>query len=43
VLKQHPSKPAYSATLVKYTELLCQKPSGVGYCSNIPTAVIVGE
>ena len=40
VLKQHPTKPAYSATLVKYTELLCQKPNGVAYCSSIPTSVI---
>ena len=40
VLKQHPSKPAYAATLVKYTELLCQKPNGVAYCSSIPTSVI---
>lgn len=39
VLKQHPTKPAYSATLVKYTELLCQKPSGVAYCKNIPTTI----
>ncbi len=40
VLKQHATKPAYGATLVKYTELLCHKPSGVGYCSSIPTSVI---
>lgn len=40
VLKQHPTKPAYAATLVKYTELLCQKPNGVAYCSSIPTSVI---
>ena len=39
VLKQHSTKPAYSATLVKYTELLCQKPSGVAFCKNIPTTV----
>lgn len=39
VLKQHPTKPAYSATLVKYTELLCHKPSGVAYCKNIPTTM----
>lgn len=29
VLKQHPTKPAFSATLVKYTELLCHKPYGI--------------
>ncbi len=40
ILKQHPTKPAYSATLVKYTELLCQKPSGVAFCSGIPTTVL---
>lgn len=39
VLKQNANKPAYSATLVKYTELICQKPSGVAYCKNIPTTV----
>ncbi len=39
VLKQHPTKPAYSATLVKYTELLCQKPSGVAFCKNLPTTI----
>ncbi len=39
ILKQHASKPAYSATLVKYTELLCQKPSGVGFVSGLSTTV----
>lgn len=39
VLKQNANKPAYSATLVKYTELLCQKPSGVAFCKNLPTTV----
>ena len=39
VLKQHASKPAYSATLVKYTELVCQKPSGVAFCKGLPTTV----
>lgn len=39
VLKQHPTKPAYSATLVKYTELVCHKPNGVAYCKSIPTTV----
>ena len=40
ILKQAATKPTYAATLVKYTELICQKPSGVAYCSNIPTSVI---
>ncbi len=39
ILKQNATKPAYSATLVKYTELICQKPNGVAYCSGIPTTV----
>ncbi len=39
VLKQNPTKAAYSATLVKYTELLCHKPNGVAYCKNIPTSI----
>ena len=39
VLKQNANKPAYSATLVKYTELLCHKPSGVAYCNSIPTTI----
>ena len=43
ILKQHPTKPAFSATLVKYTELLCQKPSGVAFCKNIPTSIPSAE
>lgn len=39
VLKQNATKPAYSATLVKYTELICQKPNGVAYCKKIPTTI----
>lgn len=39
VLKQHANKAAYSSTLVKYTELLCHKPSGVAFCKNIPTSI----
>ncbi|MGN1201363.1 MAG: phage major capsid protein [Candidatus Caccovivens sp.] len=39
VLKQHPTKPAYSATLVKYTELVCHKPNGVGFVSGLSTSV----
>ena len=43
VLKQHASKPAYSATLVKYTELVCQKPSGVGFVTGLSTSVPTSE
>ena len=34
ILKQIPGKAAYSATLVKYAELICRKPAGQGamYC-----------
>ncbi len=39
ILKQHQNKPAYSATLVKYTELMCQKPNGVAFVSGLPTSV----
>ena len=39
VLKQHPTKPTYSATLVKYAELICQKPNGVGFCTGMPTTI----
>jgi len=39
VLKQHPTKPAYSSTIVKYTELLCQKPSGLAFCTGISTTM----
>lgn len=39
ILKQDASKPAFSATLVKYTELLCQKPSGVGFVSGLATSL----
>ncbi len=30
VLKQEPGKPVYTATLVKYAELMCERPSGQG-------------
>lgn len=43
VLRQNATKPAYSATLVKYTELICQKPNGVAYCKSIPTTIPTGE
>lgn len=39
ILKQNANKPTYSATLVKYTELVCQKPNGVAFCSGIPTTI----
>lgn len=43
VLRASASKPAYSATLVKYTELVCQKPNGVAFCKNIPTSIPSSE
>ncbi len=39
VLKQSASKPSYMATLVKYTEMLCQKPNGVAFVSGLSTTV----
>lgn len=38
VLKQVPGKPVYTATLVKYAELLCSKPCGQGMLSGITEA-----
>ncbi len=38
VLKQIASKPIYTATLVKYAELLCEKPCGQGMLSGITEA-----
>ncbi len=35
VLKQVPGKPVYTATLVKYAELLCSRPCGQGLLTNI--------
>ncbi len=35
VLKQVPGKPVYSATLVKYAELLCERPCGQGMLKGI--------
>ncbi|MBQ8296096.1 MAG: phage major capsid protein [Clostridia bacterium] len=35
VLKQIPGKPVYTATLVKYAELICERPCGQGYISGI--------
>jgi hypothetical protein len=35
ILKQVPGKPVYTATLVKYAELMCYKPGGQGMISGI--------
>ena len=35
ILKQVPGKPVYTATLVKYAELMCDRPSGQGKLSGI--------
>ena len=35
ILKQVPGKPVYTATLVKYAELMCEKPSAQGMLSGI--------
>ncbi len=39
ILKQNPNYPTYSATLVKYAELICDKPSGQGKLSNIASTL----
>lgn len=38
VLKQIPGKPVYTATLVKYAELMCSRPNGQGMLSGITEA-----
>lgn len=38
VLKQVPGKPVYTATLVKYVELLCERPGGQGIIKDIAEA-----
>jgi len=38
VLKQIPGKPVYTATLVKYAELICSCPNGQGMLSGITEA-----
>ena len=38
ILKQVPGKPVYTATLVKYAELLCSRPNGQGMISGITEA-----
>lgn len=35
MLRQVPGKPVYSATLVKYADLLCSRPNGQGMLSGI--------
>ena len=35
ILKQVPGKPVYTATLVKYAELMCERPNGQGLISGI--------
>jgi hypothetical protein len=37
ILKQVPGKPVYTATLVKYAELMCTRPNGQGMLQNIIT------
>jgi len=39
ILKQIAGKPAYTATLVKYAELICDKPNGQAKISNVSTSV----
>ena len=43
ILKQNPDYATYSATLVKYAELLCDKPGGQGKISNIATTLTPPE
>ena len=35
ILKQIPGKPVYTATLVKYAELICNQPNGQGVITGI--------
>ena len=35
ILKQVPGKPVYTATLVKYAELMCERPNGQGMITDI--------
>ena len=39
ILKQNAGYPTYSATLVKYAELICDKPAGQAKISNIKSTV----
>ena len=38
ILKQIPGKPVYTATLVKYAELMCERPNGQGRLTDIAEA-----
>ena len=38
ILKQVPGKPVYTATLVKYAELMCERPNGQGRLTGITEA-----
>lgn len=38
ILKQVPGKPVYTATLVKYAELMCERPNGQGMITGITEA-----
>jgi hypothetical protein len=38
ILKQVPGKPVYTATLVKYAELMCSRPNGQGVLYGITEA-----
>lgn len=38
ILKQIPGKPVYTATLVKYAELMCDRPNGQGMLTDITEA-----
>ena len=38
ILKQVPGKPVYTATLVKYAELMCERPNGQGMVTGINEA-----
>ena len=38
VLKQVPGKPVYTATLVKYADMICSRPNGQGIISGITEA-----
>ena len=43
VLKQNPNYATYSATLVKYADLICSKPAGQAKISNIVSALSTGD
>ena len=39
ILRQNPNYPTYSATLVKYAELVCERPAGQGKLSAVATTL----